>query len=372
MKKIFTLLVFTFAFTASKNSFAQVSITSADIGVVGSSIVYNNDTSYADTSSFTQTGAQASWNFSTLQNAFRDTVFFENPANTDLGGNFSTANLAVRSGGTYQYFVNQSSGLVLQGLNIGSNTGMAIDSMAVKLDPALTFLQYPTNLSSSFASSAAGRITIAYDTSFTVDGQTYAVDSIRFNVIMDQQSNIDAAGELFLPTDTLQVLRQEVMQQTRLVIEVRAVIVFNGMPIVAWVEIPTTTQNSMRNYFHRYWADNKGFPVLEISMDSSRNITGMRYQQESNIILASKTKVNKSEIKIYPSPATDFINIELTENTKVATFELVDLQGRIVKKLQLNQSISRQGIADLKSGTYFYTIRNNSGEMLGKGSLVKQ
>ncbi len=76
-----------------------------------------------------------------------------------------------------------------------------------------------------------------------------------------------------------------------------------------------------------------------------------------NSILNIETQ-EKVDIKVYPNPAKDYINVDFDANNfNQAEIELYDMQGRLVKKTKLTtQKGNRVDISSLKAGNYTYNI----------------
>ena len=66
---------------------------------------------------------------------------------------------------------------------------------------------------------------------------------------------------------------------------------------------------------------------------------------------------NENVIKVYPNPATDFINIELKHRIK-SSFQFIDLNGRTILQGQLNELVNRIEIGNQKNGIYLLKIIN--------------
>jgi len=75
-----------------------------------------------------------------------------------------------------------------------------------------------------------------------------------------------------------------------------------------------------------------------------------------------KPIINKSALRIYPNPATDYIQLEFsnTEKNKIAEIVVLDAQGRLL----INQKNSQEGsvqerinIQDLSAGNYFVKVK---------------
>ena len=71
----------------------------------------------------------------------------------------------------------------------------------------------------------------------------------------------------------------------------------------------------------------------------------------------------QNQIKVYPNPATNFIYVKSSLNLQSVSFEIYDINGRIVKSGQelFNQQLSIN-ISDISSGLYILNINNNEFE----------
>ena len=54
--------------------------------------------------------------------------------------------------------------------------------------------------------------------------------------------------------------------------------------------------------------------------------------------------------KVYPNPATDFINVNMRSNSDIL---VIDFSGKVAKVIEAGTSTDRIDISDLESGTYF-------------------
>jgi len=70
--------------------------------------------------------------------------------------------------------------------------------------------------------------------------------------------------------------------------------------------------------------------------------------------------ITKTEIKIYPNPAKDFINI--TSEKAVKLIEIYDTLGRLIK----TESTNKINISQLSKGNYLLKIKTDSGDIIEK------
>ncbi len=75
-----------------------------------------------------------------------------------------------------------------------------------------------------------------------------------------------------------------------------------------------------------------------------------------------------TNITLYPNPATDYIQVDLTSISDKATYQITTMQGLCLKTHEL--SSSKIDISNLRSGTYIITI--NNGKQLYQKKFVKE
>lgn len=95
------------------------------------------------------------------------------------------------------------------------------------------------------------------------------------------------------------------------------------------------------------------------------------YGNVSNCGPASLDKMNQNELlKIHPNPATDYVEVETGYNFS-KTISILSVLGKEVKTLESNKSTTKIKVSDLKSGTYFVKISDQSGNQLTRKLVVR-
>jgi len=94
---------------------------------------------------------------------------------------------------------------------------------------------------------------------------------------------------------------------------------------------------------------------------------GIEYSEEYNWFDTSTglVSVNDPLIRIYPNPATDYININFSSPNNGYIFELYDLGGRLLKSVQLKGDATIPSLG-LESGMYLYHILLDEKRLTGK------
>ena len=70
---------------------------------------------------------------------------------------------------------------------------------------------------------------------------------------------------------------------------------------------------------------------------------------------------NSETSSIYPNPTRDFVNIELQEDSLV---EIIDINGKVVKALELFAGVNNVNISDLPNGVYNIKTKNSVSRLL--------
>ena len=86
---------------------------------------------------------------------------------------------------------------------------------------------------------------------------------------------------------------------------------------------------------------------------------------------ASLDEIDQTDLlKIHPNPATDYVEVE-TGYEFHKTISILSVLGKEVKSLESNKATTKIAISDLKSGTYFVKISDQSGNQLTRKLVVR-
>ncbi|TDX83067.1 reprolysin-like metallopeptidase [Epilithonimonas xixisoli] len=87
------------------------------------------------------------------------------------------------------------------------------------------------------------------------------------------------------------------------------------------------------------------------------------------VLAVNESAFNKG-FAIYPNPAKGEVNISLSKAAKDATYQILDLSGKLISTGSLPNEKTQVNISSLKTGTYRIVISNN-GETTSKNLIVK-
>jgi hypothetical protein len=77
-------------------------------------------------------------------------------------------------------------------------------------------------------------------------------------------------------------------------------------------------------------------------------------------------------ISVYPNPNAGMVTVEYYANTSASVrFEVCDIAGRVLKTIQLNQSLNQMQVdlSEFANGTYLYKFISD-GELVETGTLI--
>jgi hypothetical protein len=90
-----------------------------------------------------------------------------------------------------------------------------------------------------------------------------------------------------------------------------------------------------------------------------------------SLLAIDKNDLIANNFSVAPNPATDIVTISNSRNILINTISIIDLNGRVVKSIELsNVTSSEINIADLSSGLYMMNVKSDLGTTVLK--LIKK
>jgi len=77
------------------------------------------------------------------------------------------------------------------------------------------------------------------------------------------------------------------------------------------------------------------------------------------VTISDVETITTSDITIYPNPAHDFVVIE-NSKLRIQNLEVLDITGKTIKQLTVNNSEYKIQVEDLKEGVYFIKLTTNN------------
>ncbi len=200
------------------------------------------------------------WDFSLLYNRVFDSLTFVSPSATPYAGSFPSANLCVINSEGYEYYTKNSSGIYLNGVASDYfNNGIFL---TVHAQPSLTLISLPANYLNS-----TNEIAFLYE---VISGSSVGVtsyDSIFLSGTIQVQTVFDAYGTMITPLDTVNVLRQKVVES----VDYKLI----GKKYLLNAVLYSNELANEIEIINRYlwWTDSPkvGFPIIDMEVDANGN-----------------------------------------------------------------------------------------------------
>jgi hypothetical protein len=78
----------------------------------------------------------------------------------------------------------------------------------------------------------------------------------------------------------------------------------------------------------------------------------------STTVGINETSINL-ELSVYPNPTTDYLSLKV-EKTEGLTFQLYDLQGKVITNEKVNSATTTVAMENLPTATYFLNVVKNN------------
>ncbi len=357
MKKIYTLLSLAVigSFSLLNRVEAQITITSADMPVVGTTFVTAHDTTSSTLKTTTPgaKGASAVWNYSTLTNTYSTSDVFVNPANTPYASSFSGATLADSVFGTIGYNYLNVSGTAFS--IVGSEQSIQGNMVAIKFNPPITEVKLPAHY---------GDINSGQSTA-VIPAFAYTIvvfDSVKGNVNVTYTDTIDAYGTLTTPLwggTVYNVLRQKHYEN-----DIDSIFVHGTG---GWQYFSPASGNT-KTFEYRYYTNNLGDLAGTLIMTDS-TYTKVKSFQWYNGNPDAVNEISQAHYTLaYPNPATSQISFRYSAQNAQNIF-VYDMAGRQIGQAEMKSGMATLNTSAFASGIYFYHVTDKSGNVLDNGKF---
>ncbi|MFK7968746.1 MAG: T9SS type A sorting domain-containing protein [Bacteroidia bacterium] len=364
MKNAFLLLLV----LGAQLCFGQITLVQDDFPKAGDTPTY----SVGDTLTgidLTQTGANFTWDFSTLspirqrsdsflsRNDLPFTLRFSIPrrvnsvsyintpdsipgAGVSLSGGF---NLFAISAGAYE--------------NIGQATVIAgLLPVVLEKSPADTIFALPLNYQD-----AGGGFSFAdVDLNIPTIGQVYYEQS------RDRSYTVDGWGQLITPYGQFQVLRTRTAVSGSDSTELN----LGGTPTAFRIPVPEQIS-------YEWWGKGERTPLLRITaaqLGQNEIVTLVEYRD--SVRQLNPTSVDREfeqvSLTLSPNPTTDVLNIEWDHRGKAGYLEIFDLNGKAVYAELIREPEVSISLQEIPAGTYVARLLELGGSRVFLGKVMKK
>ncbi len=334
---------------SSASAFAQITVTEGNVVDAGDQVIQNSDT--IPSVSGPTTGANQTWDYSTLVAHEEDTMFFVAPGWLPNASEFPSATLALDDDGAEIYLEKDATGLRVLGI-VGDMFGIGTP-LTIAFDPYETIIEFPANFNDSYSNTSTQRI--------VVDGAVVGlpVDSVAMVTTSVNDVVIDSWGSMTTPYGTFDVLGQyETSTSTD-----------STFTYILGVET-LLDSGTDTTYSRSYWSNDPSakFPVMEMEVDELNNVVTATWLKEAPS--ADVALVEMTQPVVFPNPAKDVVNVKAAAG-EVRDIVVYDVNGAVVAEKHTITNEANINIEHLTEGTYVLKALNSNGEIILTQEVIK-
>jgi hypothetical protein len=281
-------------------------------------------------------GANQTWNFSSLSGGYVDTNYYVLPSATPNGASFPMANICIlrENSNNYMYCSTGASGMKIVGFD--DNPG------AIDLD--IEGFEFPI---------------LTYGNSITHDFRA------RFNVVsattydaifVHHVSTADGWGTIATPTGSISVIRVHTVETS-----------YDS----SYVSGTGSQLGTSTGYYYRWYAKNLGWPVFEIAKGVMGEPNFERTMFATTFNGTGINELKTTGATLYPNPCTSQLNIETQQSLSNAILTIFTLTGETVfTQAGCQGNLVQVNLQTLPSG--MYVCRITDADVSITASLIKQ
>jgi len=352
----------------SINAFTQITVTDNDIIDVGDNIYEALDSVSGSAIQIGSSGANQTWDFSSLQENVVNIIEHVDPSSTQFGSMHPSSNLCTLDDGQYIYMNKSSTGLDIVGFD-----DQQLFNPILALPLPLTYpMQYSTGPILAINDKEENNAFIP-DSLATVMtfGAAHTIDSINIQLTLESSYEIDGWGNVILPMGTFSALRLYVSTTNTQEIFLYCTDTLFGASS-GWYPAPQQLfpTNTETEYFYQWWSNDPAtkMGVVHIDVDEFGNSNSTYIQfltiPQANLV----SNLESIKVNVYPNPTSK--DLIITTDLINCSYNLTDLKG---SKLLFNE-FNNSTIIDLSSfssGTYFLQIYTGEGDIVTKKIVVE-
>ena len=356
---------------------AQITVTSVTFPAVGDTLHYARTFNPGNIDFLTPPGGNQLWDFSNLSAEETYEIAYS-PANEgQSSGSFPVAETAVIGTTGESYYNITPSKFELLGYAGADPANLGVQVLA-KFSPPLVERRSPMNFFEFNQQTADLSLPFSIEDLpdsllGNIPGIQF-VDSIRVRVNYQRLEAVDGWGTLKIPGGQYPVLREKRTEYTTTSLDVHS--------FLGWIPVPTGAGGGLTNFLgtdttvvYRFLSNTEKEEIAVVTANSDLN--GAESVRYKNIGTTPVTFINapgSANIQAYPNPATEWVRFDCSNlPPDDYTLKIFSIIGKEIWKnnytMSGNKSI-RLELNDFKKGTYFYSLEDRKGNIIGTKRLV--
>jgi hypothetical protein len=313
-----------------------------------------------------------------------DTIFYLNPEDVDTANNYPNAHLCLRDGVQDFYLIKSNDNVSAIGFD-GDMFGMGMN-FPIVADSPLKLMEFPTNTDTNFEDSTHGEYKMpieALQEMIPPDNyETFAsiFDSVK--VILDVKGIHEVLSELDVTINlgsvdngTFDCLQEFETNITTVDILLRYRM--NG----SWAslgdipgigdQLPMELPFIDTTHTFNLWTPDYGYPLVTVETEPSFDtVFSIKFHYNGQ---SSVTAFNQDRFSVYPNPATEKINVNLTDvKREIRSIQVLNSQGKLEKEFAVTETFFSFACSELAAGWYIIQLMDETNQAVGSQKIVIQ
>ena len=325
-------------------------------------------------------GADLTWTFEDPTELFRS----DDPVGTSEDERFPSAELVITRDVVTQDYL-RVDGDVLNLVGVVSRLAILPSfELVAPADPVRPLRRAGLTPGTEFRSETVNSVTISPndlpdEAVALIGSETLAtVDSMRITTLSNRQDSVDAFGTVILDDTPYSTIRE----RRREFIYIRLELKRGRLPFIDVTETIRVIEPSLGGFLgeqdtvdtYFWWNNDSKEPILEVGVNTANEVVEMRYKRTPQSTSTRGPGLTQAEVKLYPNPATDAVNYEVSKLAR-GRYQLAvtNMLGQRVVQRAFNafgdQTRLTLDLADLRSGQYLVSLTNERGRIIATRKL---
>ncbi len=354
----------------------QITVSNATFPATGDTLKTATDLS-PEGIVITNAGGPFDWDFTSLTAGPQSTTVF---VDASEGANFDQAPTATHAtindiDLTESYFKVSNDKVEFIGASGNDPTGFGVGAF-LKFEPPIIQRRAPMNFIDNNTSESDVRLAIAWDDLPPVltDSLGFALaDSIAIVIASSRTDLVDAYGTLSIPGGTYDVLREKRIEMRETRIEI--------LTFLGWLDVTDQIPGGFGEFglenitSYLYFSETEKEIIATVTVDSMGTPATVTFKDNGNLTSTIESIYDNVSIKVMPNPVHQIAEFQFN-NIPMGNYRLKihGLDGTLVvdKPMQITgHHIERIDLSLAAPSAYFFNLKDNRGNLVKGGSLIK-
>jgi len=365
MKIYFSVFAIFFAFTIK----AQITVGTNTLPQIGDTLKTALDT-VPPALDLGIAGGNNTWDFSDINGTSSEIIIFD--ASTGLNAaSFPDANQRVtRTFGSETYLQVENGQQRLDGFAGLDPFGIGIQTV-LNYEPAYVERNLPLSFEDQNSYSSGFNIQVAASAlppEILEALSNVQIDSLRLQVNLMRDDEVDAWGSLTTPIGTFDVLREKLFVITTPKLEILTFLGWIDVTLLATADFPELGIDTSLSY--NFWSDEgiEAIASVEVNPLNESEIISVIYRDGDHTVNTTHEASPREDLVAYPNPAIDKVRFDFrnlpTDQYKLVLFNILG-QELWSEKYFISGNLTKQiDITNLRKGTYLYSLVNKNDKTL--------